>query len=686
MIVGPLENALHGSYGSVEGTLHRQLEIMLRNALRLMRLINQLLDLSKLEAGKMTLHARPRNVVPFVEGIVFSCTALAEQKKIDLVFRADPQELELYFEPDKLEKIIFNLLSNALKYTPAEGSIITSLREYPATDALPEGAVEVRVHDTGKGISAADLPHIFDRFHQVDGSNMREHEGTGIGLALVKELVLLHHGAIDVESEPGVGTTFTIVLPQGTAHLQTDEIVQDAAFDEDRHPEHGAMTELSTLSSLRDEVGDAPANGHATVPTGNAPLVLIVDDNDDVREYVGSILGETYQIATAQDGQDGLEKARTLKPDLIISDVMMPKMDGHELCRRLKTDAGLQLTPVILLTARATHELKLEGLETGADDYMTKPFNARELKARVKNLIRLYEQEKTLKSLNEHLEDKVQEQLEVMLRDRRQYETQLLSAKERAEASERLKSAILDNLSHEFRTPMSVILGCADIIAADAPHTFKDFAADIKQSSQRLLRTLDSLLTLSQLEARTQAVNLQPLNLANVVRMTLKPYQSVAKERGLTLRFEASTDDALLVNLDPEAVRYIVENLVNNALKFTEEGEVLVSVRRDEEAVHLRVQDTGIGIGDDFLPHLLDAFTQESSGLARTYEGIGLGLTITKRLTELMDGTISVETEQGQGCVFTVSFTRVPHADREPRQGPSRHGKSRQEAKTGSRI
>ncbi len=683
MIIGPLESALHGSYGVVEGTLHRQLEIMLRNALRLMRLINQLLDLSKLEAGKMVLRARPRNVVPFVEGIVQSCMPLAEQKKIDLIFRADSKKLELYYEPDKLEKVIFNLLSNALKYTPAKGSIITSLCKRPATTAMPEGAVELRVHDTGQGIPAADLPYIFDRFRQVDGSNTREHEGTGIGLALVKELVLLHHGAIDVESEPGVGTTFTVLLPHGTAHLQTNEILQDTTED-DQLSEAGVLMELSTdLAIARDETHAFSVNGHAPEAPGKPPLVLIIDDNADVREYVGSILSDTYQIATAHDGWDGLEKARSLKPDLILSDVMMPKMDGHELCRRLKADADLQFTPLILLTARATNEMKLEGLEKGADDYMTKPFNARELKARVGNLIRLYEQENALKSLNESLEDKVQEQFEVMLRDRREYETRLLDAKEKAEASERLKSAILDNVSHEFRTPVSVILGCADIIAQDAPHAFKDFASDIKQNSQRLMRTLDSLLTLSQLEARTRAVNLQPLNLSDLVQAALMPYQEVAQERGLTLRFEASTDDNLVVNLDAEAVRYIVENLINNALKFTDEGGVRVDVQRDGETVHLRVEDTGIGIDTDFLPHLFEAFTQESSGWTRTYEGTGLGLTITKRLTELMGGTISVETEKGRGCVFTASFKRASHTDREPK-GPSRQPRGRQEIKKGS--
>ncbi|MCH7892735.1 MAG: hypothetical protein IH921_14655, partial [Gemmatimonadetes bacterium] len=245
MIIGPLENALQGHLGVLSDKMRHQGEIMLRNALRLMRLINQLLDLSKLEAGKMSLQAQPRNIVKFIEGILETFTPFAEKKNLRLRFHADHDELDLYFEPDKFEKVFFNLFSNAAKFTPEGGELAVTITEHAPDEAYPEGSVEVQVRDTGRGIPEKDLPYIFDRFHQVDGSNTREHEGTGIGLALVKEMIELHGGRVSVESEVGVGTAFTIVLKKGNAHLKQAYLVTDTD-PTDSDPGHRLMMELAT--------------------------------------------------------------------------------------------------------------------------------------------------------------------------------------------------------------------------------------------------------------------------------------------------------------------------------------------------------------------------------------------------------------------------------------------------------
>lgn len=669
MIVGPLENALQGNYGVLEPPVRRQVEIMLRNALRLSRLINQLLDLSKLEAGKMRLRACPRNVVQFVEGIVFTCTAYAEQKGLSLKFSTQLEELALYYEPDKLEKVIFNLLSNSLKHTSAGGEIRVSLSDLPAVRSAEarEGCVEIRVRDTGTGIPKEELPFIFDRFHQVDGSSAREHEGTGIGLSLVKELILLHKGTIEVESEVGKGTTFTVRLPKGKSHLKQEEIALTGE-GEVIAPEYGAITELAAEMPLPRR--DAPGL-HAQQPSlpEEAPLVLIVDDNPDVREYVSTTLGDTYRIAMAENGLEGLEKAEILHPDLIVSDVMMPHMDGNMFCKHIKEHADLHLTPVILLTARATHELKMEGLQVRADDYMAKPFNARELKVRIQNLIQLHDQERELRLLNDGLEQKVQEHLKVILAERERYEAELVDARDKAEASSRLKSAILNNMSHELRTPLTAIHGSAQILALEVDADLQEFADNIMKGGERLTETLDAIIELARLEANDLTPSTQAVNLVEVARQTCRQFSNAASTEGLMLRLETPSEGPVLATLDLPATKRVLGHLIDNAIKFTEAGEIVLTVRRVGEVAQLSVRDTGIGISVSFQPKVFEAFAQESSGLARLHQGMGLGLTIAQRLTELMGGSIVVESEQGNGSVFSM---QVPCTSESTERGPIR--------------
>jgi len=354
--------------------------IIKRNATRLYGLVNQLLDLSKLEAGKMKLEASEQNIMPLLKGFVLSFSSLAERKRITLKFNTIEENLNLYFDKDKVEKIVNNLLSNAFKFTP-EGGKIDFTVEKLIDDA------EIRIADNGIGIAKERMDKIFDRFYQVDGSHTRESEGTGIGLALTKELVELHKGKIEVESEFGKGTTLKILLPLGKEHLKPEELVEkeikedvDATIEE---------TDLVLEDENRKEKTDIDA-----LLETDKPLLLIVEDNSDVRKYIISHLEDDYRIHDAVDGEDGLQEALKQIPDLIISDIMMPKMDGFELCEKLKTDERTSHIPVILLTAKATNQDKIEGLETGADDYIMKPFDAEVLKARIKNLI---EQRKKLR-------------------------------------------------------------------------------------------------------------------------------------------------------------------------------------------------------------------------------------------------------------------------------------------------
>ena len=388
LILGPVQDALSGTYGSLSDSFNRCLQVMLRNGRLLERLINQMLDLSKLEAGEMRLQARAHNLTAFLHRIVASFSSLAERKGITLEYyscgfeEASPEDSPdclLYFDADKLELAINNLLSNAFKFTPPAGKVRLSLRDYAGDQ---DSFVEITVKDTGVGIPPDAIPHVFDRFHQVEGAEQGGQKGTGIGLALVKAIVELHGGTISLESEPGFGSAFFMRLPKGTAHLSSEALEETAA--------HTHRDEEPYESWDRDETMiEAQEEEDVILPAPETPNILIVEDNRDVRDYLESHLRQYYQVIAAVNGVEGLAKAREFVPDLVISDVMMPEMDGYTLCRAIKTDERLSHIPVILLTAKAADADRVEGLQTGADDYIFKPFNAAALLARVENLIEL---------------------------------------------------------------------------------------------------------------------------------------------------------------------------------------------------------------------------------------------------------------------------------------------------------
>ena len=379
LLLGPIQDALKA--GNPE-RLGEHLPLMQRNAERLLSLIGQLLDLSKLEAGGMHLRAREVDLVPWLRQFVTAFASRAEQQGLTLVFDPELQSLPCYVDADKLEKVVLNLLSNAFKFIARGGKVRVRLAQRRADT----GAwAEIAVQDTGQGIPPQELPRIFDRFHQVEGSATRPHEGTGIGLALARELVELHHGTITVESTEQFGSTFTVCLPLGCEHLQESEIIEDAGPT--------AALPVGAVSTLSPEGDGTAGPAYLAEPDAAdaraAPTVLVVEDNADMRAYLKSHLAPHYRLAEAIDGATGLEAARSLEPDLIISDVMMPEIDGYELCRQVKSNPKLNHIPVVLLTARADEASRLEGLATGADDYLSKPFNAEELLVRVENMIEL---------------------------------------------------------------------------------------------------------------------------------------------------------------------------------------------------------------------------------------------------------------------------------------------------------
>jgi signal transduction histidine kinase/class 3 adenylate cyclase len=413
LTLGPLESAVEQQ----QGLSYQQSVMALRNSRRLLRLVNQLLDLQRLDAGGMQPCFRPCNLLSFVEQIVDSFRPYCEKKQITLLTQlADCPAI--YLDPEKFDKVLYNLLSNAIKFTEAGGRIAVSLQA-SATHCW------INVKDTGIGIRADQLPYLFDRFRQADGSASRSYEGSGLGLALVKELVELHGGNVTVDSIYGEGTTFSIRLQLGKAHLPAAQVNETAMSLEQRR----ATIELADVETELQFQAETEANRFQTIaempariikPTAvqQAPespavallraKVLIVEDNADMRSYVSGILEQAgYEMLTARHGGEGFQTAKAALPQLIVTDLMMPFCSGLEMIQMIRQDEQLKGTPVVLLTAKADDDTRIEGVETGADAYLSKPFNDRELLAEVRNLLALKANERRVAELNTYLTESV---------------------------------------------------------------------------------------------------------------------------------------------------------------------------------------------------------------------------------------------------------------------------------------
>jgi GAF domain-containing protein/class 3 adenylate cyclase/two-component SAPR family response regulator len=416
LIQGPLESAV----GSGEGLSAEQSTIALRNSRRLLRLVNQLLDLQRLDAGRMQPTFSPTDLVEFVSQIVESFSPYCEKKGLRVIAELSPCP-DVYLDAEKFDKVVYNLLSNAMKFTPEGGSISVKLLQSDRNCIL-------QVQDTGIGIAQEQLPHVFERFRQAEGSENRSYEGTGLGLALVKQLVEIHGGRVSVESQPGKGTIFTVWLIPGKAHLPGDR-VQETPTEVNIKRAAVELADLELVETISpNTLANTSANGLANTvqnidnikndlvfsPEQNSkgensrPLILVVDDNADMRGYVSEILRSNgYQIQTARHGAEGFRLALEISPSLIVTDLMMPLVSGLEMIRMIRAEEKLKGIPIILLTAKIDEETRIEGTERGADAYLGKPFNHRELLAEVRNLLALKENERKVLELNTYLTESV---------------------------------------------------------------------------------------------------------------------------------------------------------------------------------------------------------------------------------------------------------------------------------------
>jgi signal transduction histidine kinase len=654
LILAPLRSILNGQYGALPESAVPVVERVLRNTVRLNGMVNDLLDVSKLEAGKMTIHLGKVNPAELVSTLVKELEPAAHERKIQVQADVDrwPRGTCALLDASMFEKIALNLLSNAFKFTPEGGSVV-------ATVSMTDGALVLSVSDTGIGISQENKALLFQRFQQIDSESNRYHHGTGLGLALVKEFSELLKGTVSVESEAGVGSKFTVRIPYievGSSTAATTATAASAATETPRVAP-APPQERSSLSELvRSESLPRPEPTASPFAQLLQPTVLIVEDNPDLQQYVQETLGADFRVLTASNGEEALSILRAHEPDVILSDVMMPGMDGLELLRRIKSHPVWKFIPVILLTAKVAREERLAGLDEGADDYLTKPFDAVELKTRLRAALRVRALYRELESKNDELQSArsgLQRKVE-----ERTYELSLQSQK--AMAANKAKDQFLANMSHEMRTPLTAIIGFSDLVAAGAnENEAVEFQETIRRNAQHLLSLIDEILDFSKIESGTMTIERSTIETRDFFTGIESTFKPAVEKKGIDLRLELDAGVPPALKTDAKRLRQMVVNLIGNAVKFTERGSVKIEVHviddRGSPQLRIRVIDTGIGIPNDVHNRLFAPFSQADMSLSRKFGGTGLGLALSRKMARSLGGELMIESSQpGVGSVFTL--------------------------------
>jgi signal transduction histidine kinase len=598
----------------------------------------------------MELYYSKGDLKTFIKGIVTSVSPMADKKQIYLSYHDQEEIPELYFDRDKIEKVVLNLLFNSLKFTDVGGKVKVSCQK-------ENGNVLVKVADTGIGIAKENYAKIFERFSQVDASDSRKYEGTGVGLALTKELVELHRGRIWVESEIGKGTAMLFTLPLITEqnHLPADRRIQPREVQGKRRVEDWTRAlhteaEYSGVGIIRQ---DAEAD-IALSSASNGHQLLLVEDNPDMLNFLIFQLKEDYALLTARDGQEGVQKVKAHLPDLVISDVMMPVKDGYQLCQEIKMDSRTRHIPVVLLTAKADLSMKIEGLQYGADDYLTKPFSSEELKARIKSLLHLRQLEREVQNRNEELQHALEELKET--------QAQLVHSEKMAALG-----LLVAGVAHEINNPVNF----AKISLSNLSRSFGEAKKLLQESqaSQAIVGKTQEIETAvgiikTGLE-RTEAIvnelknfvrkdhpHFRPTDLHQGLDSTLT---LLGHELGSTIRVERAYGNLESVDTVPGQINQVFMNLLHNAIeairmKGAGEGIIRIKTWGAHDEACISIWDNGIGIGQEDHKRVFEPFfTRKEVG-----KGTGLGLAVTYRIIENHKGRIEFQSEPGKWTEFKI--------------------------------
>lgn len=621
LILGPAQRLIDDD-GTMDLAERRESgQVVARNARMLLKHVNDLLDLSKLEAKKLKIELADTDVAALVRFVASHFAVLAGDRGIEfVVLAAEPCVAAV--DPDKLSRVLMNLLGNAFKFVPKGGTVRCSLR--PAPDEIV-----VSVEDSGAGVKPELRQGIFERFRQGDGGMSRKAGGTGLGLAIAKEFVELHKGRIEVSDSELGGACFQITIPLVRLGAGAGPPPRDASFD--RTMLQGVVEELlrDTPEAVRSEAS-LPAPG-----TPTKPRVLVVEDNADMNRFVTQCLARDYEVISAFDGREGLEKAARFQPLMVVTDIMMPNVSGVEMIAELRKAPGLSATPILLLSAKADEELMVKLLDEGAQDFIVKPFSERELRVRVKNLVLA-----------------------------QQAREQMTGLRDAAESANRAKDEFLAMLGHELRNPLSPILTALQLIKLRGQVGSERELTVIERQVSHLTRLVDDLLDVSRIARGRIELKTEIIEMADVAAKAIEMASPLLEQRAHTLTVDVPRH-GLRVHGDPTRLGQVVSNLLTNAAKYTPPGgEISIAAERVADEVVLCVRDSGIGITKDVLPRVFDLFVQERQALDRSQGGLGIGLTIVRNLVERHGGSVSARSEgPGKGSEFVVRLPAAGKAD-----------------------
>jgi signal transduction histidine kinase len=630
MMLAPLELLIDGELGNVSEAQRSTFQSMLKSGMKLLRLIGDLLDLSKLEESRLRLRVEQHDLVAYLRSLLAQVEVLAQRKGLKLVFDTDVERCDVWCDLERMERIFINLLSNANKFTPPGGTVSVRLRD--------EGeAVRVEVRDTGIGFPQEMAEKLFRRFFQVDMAGTRKFGGTGIGLALAKELLELHGGQIEARGEPGVGASFSVRLLKDREHFSPDVLDRRAAraerHDGQRASDRGlADLQVNALDRFRlidiDEATEQRVVERDPDEDLRRYSVLVVEDTPDIIRVIRLALHHDFRVLAASDGARGFDLAIKHRPTLIITDLMMPEVDGLELTRRLRADARTKHTPIVMLTARGAVEDRVTGLQTGVNAYLAKPFAAKELVSTVRSL--LASQEATA---------------DILL-------TQRMDSLE----------TIAGGLAHEILNPLNYVKNAMGLVQSDLEKVLAGGSApditklrklfDVAETGvRRIAGTVDLMMRYSR-EGYSREP--QPHDVFAAIRDIVGLVLPTVTHR-VEAELELEGDGS--VHCVPEELNQALTNLIQNGLEAVAadgSGRLEIRATGDARGLTLWIKDNGVGIAPEAQARIFSAFyTTKDVG-----RGMGMGLTIAYRVVSALKGTINVSSNPGAGSEFVLWLPR----------------------------
>jgi signal transduction histidine kinase len=644
LLVAPIESLLRRF--SLDEETRGILHTMQANGLRLLKLINDMLVLIRLESGRMEVSEDHVDLPEFVRAILSAVRHVAHDKRLRLEPFVDPALETVVVDRDKLDKIILNLVFNAIKFTPSGGSVELRAEKHGEQFTLS-------VIDTGMGISAKNLENVFSRFWQADDSAKRKFQGMGIGLALVKELVEVQGGSVSVQSTEGKGTTFTVTLPYRKANpaeklAALAEPVVAADSDNGNVGSEEWLANLYRRAELFPALTPRLESGRPreVVANGTRPTLLVADDEPDMLRFLKSQLSPRYQIIEAVDGQQAVDKAKQLLPDIILLDMMMPEKDGLQACQEIRNHGATQSIPIVLLTARADEETKLAALKAGASDFLPKPFSTTELHVRIRNLVESHEYQRKLARQNQTLESTIEQLKET--------ETQLVQTEKLASLG-RLSAGLIHEINNPLNfaaTGLFTLRKKSQSLAPEHQEAYAEILKDVEDGISRVKNIVSDLRTFSHPENESR----DQVEVVEVVGSALRFVSNEWKDR---VQIEQNLAEHQTIWANKNRLIQVLVNLLQNALDavkrktYENEKPTLWLESRVERGLSILViRDNGIGIEPKVLDKIFDPFfTTKDVG-----EGMGLGLAICYRIVQDYDGHINVRTEPGKFCEFTLEF------------------------------